>query len=101
MLQPCSLEYQLGQNQAERVSCAVLLAARLFTSPGALVAPLCRLLNTFQSTLDEVSIIALPPNHSTGTASQAAAQRCVRLQSFYDPAKGVLGTETKHSVLTW
>jgi hypothetical protein len=53
------------------------------------VVLLCRLLNTFQSTLDEVSIIALPPNHSTGTASQAAAQRCVRLQSFYDPAKGV------------
>jgi hypothetical protein len=49
----------------------------------------CRLLNTFQSTLDEVSIIALPAQHSTaGTVGQAAAQRCVKLQSFYDPAKG-------------
>lgn len=52
---------------------------------------LCRLLNTFQSTLDEVSIIALPTQHSiaaTGPQGQAAAQRYVRLQSFYDPAKG-------------
>lgn len=49
----------------------------------------CRLLNTFQSTLDEVSIIALPAQQSTaGTGGQAAAQRCVKLQSFYDPAKG-------------
>jgi hypothetical protein len=47
------------------------------------------LLNTFQSTLDEVSIIALPAQHSTaGAVGQAAAQRCVKLQSFYDPAKG-------------
>lgn len=51
----------------------------------------CRLLNTFQSTLDEVSIIALPAHQATaatGGGQAAAAQRCVKLQSFYDPAKG-------------
>jgi hypothetical protein len=45
-----------------------------------------RLLNTFQSTLDEVTIIALPEQN--GTADAAAVQKAVKIQSFYDPAKG-------------
>jgi len=47
-----------------------------------------RLLNTFQSTLDEVTIIALPEQQQNGTADAAAVQKAVKIQSFYDPAKG-------------
>jgi hypothetical protein len=52
---------------------------------------LCRLLGTFQSTLDEITIIAQPeeePQDSTAAAA-AAARRSVQIKSFYDPAKGV------------
>lgn len=60
------------------------------TSRLLLLRCLARLLNTFQSTLDEVSIIALPQYATAGTAGAQlpAAQRYVKLQSFYDPAKG-------------
>uniref|UniRef100_A0A383VQ33 Uncharacterized protein n=1 Tax=Tetradesmus obliquus TaxID=3088 RepID=A0A383VQ33_TETOB len=53
-------------------------------------AELNRLLGTFQSTLDEITIIAQPeqePQHSTAAAA-AAARRSVQIKSFYDPAKG-------------
>jgi hypothetical protein len=51
----------------------------------------CRLLGTFQSTLDEITIIAQPeeePQDSTAAAA-AAAWRSVQIKSFYDPAKGM------------
>lgn len=88
---PCHLlipEMVTGNEAVENPLCSLML---------------CRLLNTFQSALDEVSIIALPTQHSiavTGPQGQAAAQRYVRLQSFYDPAKGKeLTTRTcPHSV---
>jgi hypothetical protein len=51
----------------------------------------CRLLGTFQSTLDEITIIAQPEEElqdSTASAA-AAARRSVQIKSFYDPAKGV------------
>jgi hypothetical protein len=50
----------------------------------------CRLLGTFQSTLDEITIIAQPeeePQDSTAAAA-AAARQSVQIKSFYDPANG-------------
>jgi hypothetical protein len=48
------------------------------------------LLGTFQSTLDEITIIAQPEEeqHDSTAAAAAAARRSVQIKSFYDPAKG-------------
>ena len=43
----------------------------------------CRLLGSFQATLEEVTLIALPPE-------QAPAAKAVQIHSFNDPAKGTL-----------
>lgn len=62
-----------------------------FVDVYVIFAVACRLLGTFQSTLDEITIIAQPeqePQHSTAAAA-AAARRSVQIKSFYDPAKGM------------
>jgi hypothetical protein len=60
----------------------------------------CRLLSTFQSGLEEVTLLATPPQH----ASLAAGFKALQLQSFLDPEKGVgcgLPSSTAaHSVAT-
>ncbi|KAF8072554.1 RAD9A [Scenedesmus sp. PABB004] len=65
-------------------------------------AELNKLLNTFQSTLDEVTIIAQPDQqhqpHDGTAAAAAAAQRAVQIQSFYDPAKGA-GGRSLHTIV--
>lgn len=83
-LNRCVLRQRLVRSILEaRARTATLHFALCTTLP-------CRLLNTFQSTLDEITIIALPEQPQLdGTAGAAAAvQRSVRIQSFYDPAKG-------------
>ncbi len=61
----------------------------------------CRLLGSFQSSLDEITIIALPESNEAANGDAAAnggfggaggtqqRQRAVQIQSFFDPAKGV------------
>eukprot|EP00775_Hariotina_reticulata_P012101 gene12101-12240_t len=62
-------------------------------------AELNKLLNTFQSTLDEVTIMALPEQQQNGTADAAAVQKAVKIQSFYDPAKGA-SSSSLHTALS-
>ena len=48
-----------------------------------------RLLSSFQTTLDEITLIALPQQ-------QAPAAKAVQIHSYVDPAKGIVGLSMIH-----
>jgi hypothetical protein len=100
-----------GTPEAKSVVCCAALACTFVTAhpalqgstslpaPAAIAADtLCcccccclyRLLNTFQSSLEEVTIIAQPEAAQLESAAgaRAAAEHAVQIQSYYDPCKG-------------
>ena len=50
-----------------------------------------RLLSSFQTSLDEITLIALPQQ-------QAPAAKAVQIHSYVDPAKGVHGHPVDHKI---